>query len=112
MAIALPETTDCNASGAICTGDGRPLSRAVSATVSDSASFPAVSVSDASATEGDAIDVLDRAEKPSPRARGHELDPRQMASASETGTPRAGTNPGNPHPERQGRPQTVDRPTT
>ena len=25
-----------------------------------------------------------------------------MASASETGTPRAGTNPGNPHPERQG----------
>ena len=31
--ITLPETTDCNASGAICTSDGRPLSPSLSATV-------------------------------------------------------------------------------
>ena len=33
VTITLPETTDCDASGAICTGDGRPLSHALSATV-------------------------------------------------------------------------------
>ena len=33
VSIRLPETTDCNAGGAVCTGDGRPLSNALSATV-------------------------------------------------------------------------------
>ena len=55
VTITLPETTDCNASGAICTGDGRPLSHSLSATVAGPAGIPAVSVSDASAAEGDAV---------------------------------------------------------
>ena len=33
VSIRLPETSDCSASGAICTGDGRPLSHSSSATV-------------------------------------------------------------------------------
>ena len=33
VTVRLPETTDCDASGAICTGDGRPLAHALSATV-------------------------------------------------------------------------------
>ena len=33
VTIRMPETTDCDASGAICTGDGRPLSHSLSATV-------------------------------------------------------------------------------
>ena len=33
VTVRLPETTDCAASGAICTGDGRPLSHALSATI-------------------------------------------------------------------------------
>ena len=33
VAIRLPETTDCHAGGALCTGDGRPLSTSLSATV-------------------------------------------------------------------------------
>ena len=33
VTIRLPETTDCNATGAICTADGRPLSNSLSATV-------------------------------------------------------------------------------
>ena len=33
VAIRLPETTDCHAGGALCTGDGRPLSISLSATV-------------------------------------------------------------------------------
>ena len=33
VTIDLPETTDCSATGAICTGDDRPLSHALSATV-------------------------------------------------------------------------------
>ena len=32
VTIRLPETTDCDASGAICTGDGRPWSHPLSAT--------------------------------------------------------------------------------
>ena len=55
VTITLPETTDCGASGAICTGDGRPLSHSLSATVAGPAGIPAVSVSDASAAEGDAV---------------------------------------------------------
>ena len=55
VTITLPETTDCGASGAICTGDGRPLSHSLSATVAGPVSIPAVSVSDASAAEGDAV---------------------------------------------------------
>ena len=46
--IVLPETTNCNASGAICTGDGRPLSRSLSATV---AGPVGISVADASVEE-------------------------------------------------------------
>ena len=34
VTIVLPVTTDCNADGAICTGDGRKLSNALSFTVS------------------------------------------------------------------------------
>ena len=34
VAIELPATTDCNADGAICTGDGRKLSNSLSFTVS------------------------------------------------------------------------------
>ena len=33
VTVTLPETTNCNASGAICTGDDRPLSHSLSATV-------------------------------------------------------------------------------
>ena len=33
VTIRLPETHDCGASGAVCTGDGRPLSHSLSATV-------------------------------------------------------------------------------
>ncbi len=33
VTITLPATTDCGAGGAICTGDGRPLSHALSATL-------------------------------------------------------------------------------
>ncbi len=33
VTVRLPETTDCGASGAICTGDSRPLSHSLSATV-------------------------------------------------------------------------------
>ena len=38
VAIALPKTTDCGATGAICTEDGRKLSHPLSATVVDAAS--------------------------------------------------------------------------
>ena len=49
VSIRLPETGSCSASGSICTGDGRPLSHALSASVRG----PAVmSVSDARAEEG------------------------------------------------------------
>ena len=48
VSITLPETTDCNASGAICTDDSRKLSHPTSATV---AGPPAISVSDAAVQE-------------------------------------------------------------
>ena len=54
VTIELPAAQDCNASGAICTDDNRPLSHSLSATVAGPT--PAVSVSDASATEGDAVE--------------------------------------------------------
>ena len=54
VTIELPATQDCNASGAICTDDNRPLSHSLSATVAGPT--PTVSVSDASATEGDAVE--------------------------------------------------------
>ena len=50
VTIALPETTDCAAAGGICTGDGRMLSRAVTATVPGP---PGLSVTDAEVEEGD-----------------------------------------------------------
>ena len=48
VTIRLPETTDCGASGAICTDDGRPLSHSLSATV---AGPVGITVSDASVDE-------------------------------------------------------------
>ncbi len=56
VTITLPETTDCSASGAICTADNRPLSHSLSATVEgEAASVPSLGVADASATEGAAV---------------------------------------------------------
>ena len=49
VTVRLPETTDCGASGAICTGDGRPLSHALSATV---AGPVGIAVADARVEEG------------------------------------------------------------
>ena len=48
VSVRLPETGSCSASGAICTGDGRPLSHALSASVRGPA---AMSVSDARVEE-------------------------------------------------------------
>ena len=50
VTITLPETTDCDASGAICTDDSRKLSHSTSTTV---AGPPAISVSDATVQEAD-----------------------------------------------------------
>ena len=50
VSITLPETTDCDASGAICTDDSRKLSHSTSATV---AGPPAISVSDATVQEAE-----------------------------------------------------------
>ena len=50
VTITLPETTDCDASGAICTDDGRKLSHSTSAIV---AGPPAISVSDAAVQEAE-----------------------------------------------------------
>ena len=49
VTIRLPETSDCGASGAICTSDGRPLSHSQSATVSGPVG---ISVADARVEEG------------------------------------------------------------
>ena len=56
VTIVLPETTDCSAAGAICTADDRPLSHSLSATVDGPTATPTLSVADASATEGGAVD--------------------------------------------------------
>ena len=48
VTIRPPETTDCNASGPICTGDGRPLSHSLSATV---AAPVGISIADARVEE-------------------------------------------------------------
>ena len=50
VSTTLPETTDCNATGAICTDEGRKLSDSTSATV---AGPPAISVSDATVQEAE-----------------------------------------------------------
>ena len=50
VTITLPETTDCDDTGAICTDDGSMLSHSTSATV---AGPPAVSVSDANVQEAE-----------------------------------------------------------
>ena len=50
VSITLPETTDCDASGAICTEDSRKLSHPTSATV---VGPPAISVSDATVQEAE-----------------------------------------------------------
>ena len=46
--LTLPETTSCSSNRAICTGDGRKLSHATSATI---AGPPSISVADATVTE-------------------------------------------------------------
>ena len=48
VSVRLPETGSCNASGAICTGDGRPLSHSLSAAVRGPA---ALSIGDARVEE-------------------------------------------------------------
>ena len=63
VTIRLPETSDCNASGAFCTRDGRALSHSLSATV---AGPMGISVADARVEEGvgktiDFAVALDRA---------------------------------------------------
>ena len=50
VTITLPETTDCDDSGAICTDDSRKLSHPTSATV---AGPPAISIDDATVQEAD-----------------------------------------------------------
>ena len=50
VSITLPETTDCDATGAICTDDSRKLSHPTSATV---AGPPAISVSDGNVQEAE-----------------------------------------------------------
>ena len=50
VSITLPETTDCDASGAICTDDSRTLSQSTSATV---AGPPAIAISDATVQEAE-----------------------------------------------------------
>ena len=52
VTVRLPETTDCDASGAICTGDDRPLSHSLSATV---AGPVGIAVADARVEEGDGV---------------------------------------------------------
>ena len=52
VSVRLPETTDCGASGAICTGDDRPLSHSLSATV---AGPVGIAVADARVEEGDGV---------------------------------------------------------
>ena len=49
VTVSLPPTTDCDAHGAICTADGRPLSNANAATVR---AMAALSAADAETTEG------------------------------------------------------------
>ena len=48
VTVALPATADCAAANAVCTGDGRPLSNAVTVTVFGP---PGLSVADARANE-------------------------------------------------------------
>ncbi len=50
VSITLPETTDCDASGAICTDDSRKLSQSTSATV---AGPPTIAISDATVQEAE-----------------------------------------------------------
>ena len=61
VTVTLPATEDCAAAGAICTEAGRKLSNTTSATIdfvsrSRSTTAPAVSVSDASAVEGETVE--------------------------------------------------------
>ena len=57
VTVTLPETTDCDATGAICTGDGWPLSHSLSATVNAaSANPPSASERAAEGGDGDAAD--------------------------------------------------------
>ena len=52
VTVRLPETTNCGATGAICTSDGRPLSHALSATI---AGPVGIAVADARVEEGDGV---------------------------------------------------------
>ena len=82
VTVSLPPTTDCDADGAICDADGRALSNANSAIVR---AMPALSVADASATEG-AGATLDFAVTLSRSASG----PVTVAYATADGTAVAG----------------------
>ena len=61
VTIQLPETTDCSASGAICTADGRPLSHALMATV---AAPVGIAVADARVEEDDGVRMTMRTTGP------------------------------------------------
>ena len=63
VTVRLPETTDCDASGAICTSDDRPLSHSLSATV---AAPVGIAVADARVDEG--ANAVVRLTKFGPRA--------------------------------------------
>ncbi len=64
VTITLPETTDCEADGAICTEDDRPLSHSLTATVTASTSSGDMAGGD---TADDAADALNVADGISPR---------------------------------------------
>ena len=55
VTITLPETTDCDATGAICTDDSRKLSHPTSATV---AGPPAISIDDATVQEAEGATLV------------------------------------------------------
>ena len=58
VTITLPETTDCDAVDAICTGDERPLSHSLSATVVDAASSTAGDVANGVVADDGLDDAL------------------------------------------------------
>ena len=56
VTVSLSATTDCAADDALCTAEGKALSQAVSATVAGQTVTPELSVADASAAEGSAVE--------------------------------------------------------
>ena len=80
VTIELPETTDCDATGAICTNDGRPLSHSLSATVdgpaASSVSNPAASSTGDARVEDDGAGRICSAPDV-----GEEMTPASLAAA-------------------------------